>query len=104
MVGEFETPIRAWEVDVSGNYAFVADDDFGLRILDISNPSSPLEVGTYLETGIWRITVSGNYAYVADDRSLRIIDITNPYFHLKPDFANCRDLFMKFPSQGITPI
>ncbi|MCH7759920.1 hypothetical protein IIA15_00740, partial [candidate division TA06 bacterium] len=79
LVGSYDTPSRAWDVSVSGNYAYVADGDSGLRIIDISNPSSPSEVSAYREPGSWRVTVFGNYAYVADLKILRIVDISNPY-------------------------
>jgi hypothetical protein len=39
----------------------------GLRVIDVSNPSSPREVGFY-DTPGWAsgVAVSGTYAYVAD--------------------------------------
>jgi hypothetical protein len=70
----------AWDVKVSGNYAYVADYDKGLRVVDISNPASPREVGSMgsyqLASGI---AVAGNYAYVAaSGAGLRVVDISNP--------------------------
>ena len=52
---------------VSGSYAYVADGGDGLRIIDISDPKNPYEVGHY-ETGSYAkgVYVSGKYAYVAD--------------------------------------
>ena len=51
-----------------------------MRIINISNPASPTEVGFYDTPGALRgVAVSGSYAYVADYNSgLRIIDISNP--------------------------
>jgi hypothetical protein len=41
--------------------------DAGLRVIDVSNPSSPREVGFYDTPGNARgVAVSGSYAYVAD--------------------------------------
>ncbi len=80
-VGYYDTPSLAWDVFVLGNYAYVADCEAGLRIIDISTPSSPFEVG-YYDTPwyAWGVFVSGDYAYVADHGGgLRIIDISNPY-------------------------
>jgi hypothetical protein len=37
------------DVYVSGNYAYVADGYAGLRVIDVSNPSNPREVG-YFDT------------------------------------------------------
>jgi len=78
-IGSYDTPNFANGVAVSGIYAYVADGYSGLRIIDISNPSSPIEVGSY-DTGIFSgdVKVSGSYAYVAFADALRIIDISNP--------------------------
>jgi hypothetical protein len=67
-------------VQVVGNYAYVADDSSGLRIIDISNPTAPILKGTYdTPNGASGVQVVGNYAYVADGSSgLQIIDISNP--------------------------
>uniref|UniRef100_A0A7V6CMS6 LVIVD repeat protein n=1 Tax=candidate division WOR-3 bacterium TaxID=2052148 RepID=A0A7V6CMS6_UNCW3 len=79
-IGYYDTPGSAQDVAVSGNYAYVADWEAGLRIIDISNPRSPVEVGYYDTPGAaYGVAVSGNYAYVADaGAGLRIIDISNP--------------------------
>jgi hypothetical protein len=70
----------AYGVYVSGNYAYVADWDAGLRVIDVSNPSNPREVGYFVTPGLaWGVYVSGNYAYVADGGAgLRVIDVSNP--------------------------
>jgi DNA-binding beta-propeller fold protein YncE len=67
-------------VAVTGNYAYVADEGSGLRIINVSNPATPTEVGFY-DTPGWAqgVAVAGNYAYVADGGSgLRIINVSNP--------------------------
>jgi hypothetical protein len=51
----------------------------GLRIIDVTNPQSPIEIGyndslNYAD----RVVVSGNYAYVTDGL-LRIIDVSNAH-------------------------
>ncbi len=69
-------------VYVSGNYAYVAYGNAGLRIVDVSNPFLPMDVGFAITEEVddaRGIRVSGNYAYVADAPfGLRIIDITTP--------------------------
>ena len=69
-------------IAVSGNYAYVVD--FGsedLKVIDISNPSSPSLQGS-LGLGFFPISVavSGNYAYVVDigSEDLTVIDVSNP--------------------------
>jgi hypothetical protein len=69
-VGFYDTPGWAEGVAVSGTYAYVADNWVGLRVIDVSNPSSPREVGFYdtpgQASGVAVSGVSGSYAYVAD--------------------------------------
>jgi hypothetical protein len=67
-------------VAVSAAYAYVADYYAGLRVIDVSNPSSPREVGFYDTSGTaYGVAVSGSYAYVADGPAgLRVIDVSNP--------------------------
>ena len=67
-------------MSVAGSYAYVADDDRGLQILDISNPAAPTLAGSYDTRGYaYGVSVVGNYAYVADGVSgLQILNISNP--------------------------
>lgn len=62
------------------NAVYIADGKSGLRIIDISDPHYPREVGFYDTPGNAEdVQVLGLYAYVADgDRGLRVIDISNP--------------------------
>ena len=65
---------------VAGNYAYVADIHRGLRVVDVSTPGNPHEVGA-CDTPGWAmdVAVSGNYAYVADYyHGLRVVDISTP--------------------------
>jgi hypothetical protein len=66
-------------VQVVGNYAYIGEGQ-KLRILDVSNPASPVPLGRVLfpETVVG-VFVSGGLAYVSDRMSgLQIIDVTNP--------------------------
>jgi VCBS repeat-containing protein len=67
-------------VAVAGSYAYVADGDSGLRIIDASNQNTPIEVGFYDTPGrAYDVAVAGSYVYVADEiGGLRIIDVSNP--------------------------
>ena len=80
LVGSYDTPGQAVGVQVVGNYAYVADGDSGLQIIDISNPQNPILKGNYDTPGLsYGLKVVGNYAYVADYyNGLQIIDISNP--------------------------
>jgi hypothetical protein len=65
---------------VSGGYAYVADATFGLRVIDVSTPSAPVELGYVNTPGDCRgVAVSGRYVYVADwTGGLRVIDVSTP--------------------------
>ncbi|NOZ06931.1 MAG: hypothetical protein GXP41_11385, partial [Chloroflexi bacterium] len=61
-------------------YAYVADQGYGLRIIDITDPSSPFQVGTLAIAG-WPkgVALSGDILYlVAEDSGLHVIDVANP--------------------------
>jgi hypothetical protein len=79
-VGSVDTPGDAYDVAVSGSYAYIADNSSGLRIVDISNPANPQIVGFVITPGdAWGVAVSGIYAYVADEYAgLQVVDISNP--------------------------
>lgn len=80
-IGAYDTPGGAEDVAVSGNYAYVADGWMGLRVIDISNPANPQEVGAFAALdydSAYGVAVSGNYAYIAFEKGLRIVDISDP--------------------------
>ena len=77
-----EVIASALGVAVAGSYAYVTTGGAGLRVVDISNPRTPKEVGVY-ETGHgWfsDVAVSDGYAYVAGGKNigLRVVDVSNP--------------------------
>jgi len=61
-------------VQVTGNYAYVADDVAGLQVIDVSNPANPVRTGGFNTSGATKgAQVVGNYAYVANaDSGLQI--------------------------------
>jgi len=84
-VGFYNTPGQARDVavgaDNDGNIiACVADGAAGLRLIDISLPAAPTEVGS-LDTPGWAesVVASGHVALVADGESgVRVIDFSEP--------------------------
>ncbi len=79
-VGAIDTPGEAVDVEVIGNYAYVADNQGGVRVIDISDPESPDEVGSYDSPDASRaLVISGGYAFVADGAGgLRVLDVSQP--------------------------
>ncbi|MDH7555119.1 MAG: hypothetical protein QHH74_15865, partial [Spirochaetota bacterium] len=77
--GNYDTPGYAQGVAVVGSYAYVADNDTGLQIIDITDPAHPESAGSYNTSSFANaVAVSRGYAFVADFESgLQIIRI--PY-------------------------
>jgi hypothetical protein len=66
----------AFGVAVAGDYAYVADEDAGLRVISVADPARPSEVGYYdTPSYAYGAAIAGNYAYVVDyDAGLRVIE------------------------------
>jgi hypothetical protein len=95
-------------VAVAGKYAYVVynyvpkgkDKWYGiLRVLDISNPKVPTELGSFESSGLFlSVALSGKYAYVADKSgSLHVVDVSDP--NAPAEFGSCHALG---EPQGVT--
>ena len=73
-------PGYANNVDVSGNYAYVAAGSTGLQVVDVTDRTKPKVVAAVDTPGNANdVQVVGNFAYVADGFSgIQIVNITNP--------------------------
>ena len=74
-------------LDVHGKYLYAATNwpEYGMEILDVSDPSSPTHVGSLADTITSAlkgndIIVAGKYAYIASqgDNGVGIVDVSNP--------------------------
>ena len=72
-------------IAVSGNYAYLANDTDGLRIIDVSDPRNPTNAAHINDGGrAFAVVLSGNYAYLAcDTNGLQIYDISSPTHPVK---------------------
>ena len=79
-VGYFNTQGQAYDVVVSGRYAYVTAYQWSLFILDVIDPTNPVEVGHYYapNSRVSSVAVSGNYAYVADGGGLAVVYLEDP--------------------------
>jgi len=67
--------------NVSGDFLYASDMDYGLRIIDVTDRSNPTAAGSYNASGTetWDVEVSDGYAYIADtDGGLQVVDVTDP--------------------------
>ncbi|HNQ68755.1 MAG TPA: T9SS type A sorting domain-containing protein [Bacteroidales bacterium] len=75
-----ETEYPVYDVFVVNDYAYIANDEGGLRIIDVYWPDYAYEVG-YLDTDgySYGIFAEGNTVYLADATGgLKIINVSNP--------------------------
>ncbi len=71
-------PDDANSVFLLGNYSYVACDNDGLRIIDISIPSTPVVIGSYDTGDATDLFVVDTFAYIADGSSgIRILNVAN---------------------------
>ena len=80
----------AYDVYISGDYAYLAEYYSGLVVIDISDPTNPgmpiYENTTGNSQGVY---VSGDYAYIADgDSGLVVINISDPTNPGTPIYEN----------------
>jgi hypothetical protein len=77
-------------VAASGAYAYVASGGTGLHVVDVSNLTAPVLVGTVDTPGNANdVRVQGNFAYVADGASgLQVVDVSDP---TQPRIVGTRD-------------
>ncbi|MGB9589410.1 MAG: LVIVD repeat-containing protein [Candidatus Hydrothermia bacterium] len=76
-VAYFDTPGYAQAIDVSGNYAAIADGETGV-LVDITNPKDPKPVRKYDTKGLASgVAIAGKYVFVADGKEgLVILDFS----------------------------
>ena len=78
-VGSYITAGLANDIQIRDTCAYIAYGTSGLRIIDISTPSNPQEIGYFDTPGnAFGVFLAGNFSFVADNRALRVIDISNP--------------------------
>ena len=68
------------DVNVRSGYAYISEFDYGIQVVDVSNPNSPQQVN-WVDTGYRTafVVFDGNYAYVANgDSGLRVLDVSTP--------------------------
>ena len=84
-VGHYREDGEATRVVATGTYAYLLErrrdlDASGLRVLDVSDPTSPRRVGALNLTNLYGtdLVLAGAYAYVATVDRIVVVDVSNP--------------------------
>ncbi len=81
-VGRIMLPDMAWEIEIVGDYAYIAAWSKGLQVVDISDPAAPDLVGSWWRenTGGWAysVGVSSGYAYLGVFDNIIVLDVSDP--------------------------
>lgn len=89
--GVFDRSEAIEDVVIENSLAFVADRDFGLRIIDIEDPDRPVQIGVYPLNTATAVAVSGPICALTDSQDLVVLDISKPS---RPQFLGTVDLGM----------
>jgi len=76
--GVFDRSEAVEDVVVEGSLAFVADRDFGLRIIDLEDPNRPVQIGVYAVDMAMAVAVSGPICALTDSQDLVVLDVSKP--------------------------
>jgi hypothetical protein len=78
-VSQLHCPGRGRGIDVSGSYAYLADEGVGLSIVNVTDPYGPVPVSSFPVAGIREVFVDNRYAFVVNYlTSMEIVDIGDP--------------------------
>jgi hypothetical protein len=82
LVGQLVAPGFARDLVLSGDMVYLADWTGGLRIIDVSTSTMPVELGAHEAFDAWRVVVDGDIAYVIeilpDTSWLHVLDVADP--------------------------
>ncbi len=79
-IGRMTTPGVIKNIEIAGQFAYVADYASGLRIISLENPQTPFEIGFYKSScRINDVAIKGNYAFLGSESfGVRVLDISDP--------------------------
>ena len=79
-ISDYYTPGMAYDVFLQGEYAYVADGEEGLRVINAKNAVNPYFEANFKTSGFTKgVFVYGDYCYLANGtQGLQIVDISDP--------------------------
>ena len=90
LLGQISTSGIISDIAKEGNYVYLAEEDSGLKIIDVSNLTNPVQISELLlPRPAIRLIVNNQTVFIADGEydygtvwtcgGLRIVDVTNPF-------------------------
>ena len=80
--GVLDLPAIALDLAISGGTIYAADQTGGIRVINVTSKSSPVESGHYNTAPVnntWGVTVRGKFAYTGDsDNGIHVLDVSTP--------------------------
>jgi hypothetical protein len=73
-----------YDVATHDDYAYIASDDYpadnddGVKIVNVANPTAPYLAGNYLAPGARGVTLEANLVYIACGSGIDIVNVSNP--------------------------
>jgi hypothetical protein len=79
LVNTYDTPGDVRDIEIAGDYAYLAETFQGLRILNLQNPEQPEEVALVKMEWAWEVEVIGEYIFVRNPNGIKImVDVSDP--------------------------
>jgi LVIVD repeat len=94
--------VNGGKIATLGNILYQVEQDKGIHIINISNPSLPVKTG-FINVALCReLTLKGNYLYTNNMNDLVVLDISNPAnVAVSSRIANAfPDLGVQFPPEA----
>lgn len=86
----YDTTGWAYEMRVQGDFAYIADANAGLVVVNISDVTAPTAAGVYSPGGsVYSVDVDGDIAIIGEWGRARAVNIANPY---SPSFLSTINL------------
>lgn len=94
--------VNGGKIATQGNILYQVEQDKGIHIINIANPSAPAKIG-FINVALCReLTLKGNYLYTNNMNDLVVLNVSNPANVTESNrIANVfPDLGIQFPSEA----
>ncbi|MBU1638834.1 hypothetical protein KKC97_14320, partial [bacterium] len=100
-LGVYYPPEDLWNFTVIGNTAYIADDSHGFRMVNVADPTNPVEIARHNRYGEnLEVQVIGDLAYVRETIDFTIFDVSDPLHPQELGFYESRWGFNDFDIVG----